>query len=169
MHLRVFFDLWDAYVLQAVQSGQPHISDHVMFEVRNFSSHLQWVHLNRSLDVNKLKLDGPFSCWELELVRLQGAGLWLDIKESLLEASGLVLSANNQLNPHESGVRPMSDGEEQDSGVHMSRVELLQLRGKTQLWPLMEGLSVLNQLRLSTDLLHLALSPGYPCVFPVLI
>lgn len=38
-----------------------------------------------------------------ELVRLQGAGLGLDIKESLLEAWGLVLLANNQLDPQKSG------------------------------------------------------------------
>lgn len=34
VHLRSFFDLWDSFVLQAVQSGQPYISDHLMFEVR---------------------------------------------------------------------------------------------------------------------------------------
>lgn len=33
MHLRAFFDLWDSFTLQAVQSGQPLISDHLMFEV----------------------------------------------------------------------------------------------------------------------------------------
>lgn len=33
VHLRSFFDLWDAFVLQAVQTGQPYISDHLMFEV----------------------------------------------------------------------------------------------------------------------------------------
>lgn len=34
MHLRSFFDLWDTFTLQAVQTGQPYISDHLMFEVR---------------------------------------------------------------------------------------------------------------------------------------
>lgn len=38
-----------------------------------------------------------------ELVRLQGAGLGLDIKERLLEAWGLILLANNQLDPQKSG------------------------------------------------------------------
>lgn len=33
VHLRSFFDLWDAFVLQAVEAGQPYISDHLMFEV----------------------------------------------------------------------------------------------------------------------------------------
>lgn len=32
-HLRTFFQLWDSSVLQAVQTGQPYISDHLMFEV----------------------------------------------------------------------------------------------------------------------------------------
>ncbi|MEQ2214457.1 hypothetical protein XENOCAPTIV_007948 [Xenoophorus captivus] len=106
MHLRVFFDLWDAYVLQAVQSGQPHISDHVICSSGAIIS------------------GTCASCFQLTL-----------------RASLCCLCTGS-------------------GGVHMSRVELLQLRGKTQLWPLMEGLSVLNQLRLSTDLLHLALSPG---------
>lgn len=34
VHLRSFFDLWDSFVLQAVQTDQPNISDHLMFEVR---------------------------------------------------------------------------------------------------------------------------------------
>lgn len=58
-----------------------------------------------------------------------------------------------------SGVSSMSDGEAEQGEVHMGRAGLLQLRTQTQLWPLMEGLSVLNQLLLSADLLHLALSP----------
>lgn len=53
-------------------------------------------------------------------------------------------------------------GEEPPGGAHLSREELQQLVRRAQLWPLMEQLAVLNQLRLSTDLLHLALSPGYP-------
>lgn len=54
------------------------------------------------------------------------------------------------------------EGEEPLGGAHLSREELQQLVRRAQLWPLMEQLAVLNQLRLSTDLLHLALSPGYP-------
>lgn len=53
------------------------------------------------------------------------------------------------------------EGEEPLGGAHLSREELQQLVRRAQLWPLMEQLAVLNQLRLSTDLLHLALSPGY--------
>lgn len=52
-----------------------------------------------------------------------------------------------------------SEGEEPGDGAHLSREELQQLSRRAQLWPLMEELAVLNQLRLSTDLLHLALSP----------
>lgn len=56
-------------------------------------------------------------------------------------------------------VRAMSEGDEAGDGVHLSREELQQLSRRTQLWPLMEQLAILNQLRLSTDLLQLALSP----------
>ncbi|KAK9531216.1 hypothetical protein VZT92_010656 [Zoarces viviparus] len=280
MHLRTFFDLWDSFTLQAVQSGQPYISDHIMFEILQLlqwldrfwdvcstlpadsqgvsvlSLHWQWVQkhlilrlpqlllgdtettseghqelqavsaaiqtvlstpvsvatalkgmqktlgkalpfklesvaecasrlrlLSKALDVSDLRLDGTTGPWRQELVRLQGAGLGLDIKESLLEAWGLVLLANNQLDPQKSGVlerlvssveqqqRQMTsrgllemcslpEGEEPAEGVHLAREELQQLSRRAQLWPLMEELAVLNQLRLSTDLLHLALSPG---------
>lgn len=54
-----------------------------------------------------------------------------------------------------------SDGEEPADGVRLEPQELRQLRRRAQLWPLMEELAVLNQLRLSTDLLRLAFSPGY--------
>nr|XP_020508278.1 midasin [Labrus bergylta] len=282
MHLRAFFDLCDSFMLQAVQSGQPYISDHIMFEILQLlqwldrfwdvcstlpadsqgisvlSLHWQWVQkhlilrlpqlllgdndtsiegkqelqavsaaiqtvlstpvsvatalkgiqktlgkalpfklesvaecasrlrlLSKALDVSDLRLDGSSSPLRQELVRLQGAGLGLDVKESLLEAWGLVLLANNQLDPHTSGVlerlvssveqqqrqmtsrgllevRPSSEEEEPAEGVHLARGELQQLSRRAQLWPLMEQLAVLNQLRLSTDLLHLALSPGDP-------
>ncbi|XP_035534963.1 midasin [Morone saxatilis] len=280
MHLRTFFDLWDSFTLQAVQSGQPYISDHIMFEILQLlqwldrfwdvcstlpadsqgisvlSLHWQWVQkhlilrlpqlllgdsdatfeghqelqavsaaiqtvlstpvsvatalkgiqktlgkalpfklesvaecasrlrlLSKALDVSDLRLDGTTGPWRQELVRLQGAGLGLDIKESLLEACGLVLLANNQLDPQKSGVLErllssveqqqrqmtsrgllefcsMPEGEEPGDGVHLARDELQQLSRRAQLWPLMEELAVLNQLRLSTDLLHMALSPG---------
>ncbi|XP_041660686.1 midasin isoform X2 [Cheilinus undulatus] len=281
MHLRTFFDLWDSFTLQAVQNGQPYISDHITFEVLQLlqwldrfwdvcstlpadsqgisvlSLHWQWVQkhlilrlpqlllgdndtavegyqelqvvsaaiqtvlstpvslatalkgiqktlgkalpfklesvaecasrlrlLSKALDVSDLRLDGSTSLRQ-ELLRLQGAGLGLDIKESLLEAWGLILLANNQLDPQTSGVmerlvlsveqqqRQMtsrgllevcmpSEGEEPADGVHLSQGELQQLSRRAQLWPLMEQLAVLNQLRLSTDLLHFALSAGDP-------
>ncbi|XP_068197957.1 midasin isoform X4 [Antennarius striatus] len=280
MHLRTFFDQWDAFTLQAIQSGQPYISDHIMFEILQLlqwldrfwdvcstlptdsqgvsvlSLHWQWVQkhlilrlpqlllgdndtplegqqelqaisaaiqtvlstpvsvasalkgiqktlgkalpiklesvaecasrlrfLSKALDVSDIRLDCPTGTWGQELVRLQVAGLGLDVKESLLEACGLVLLANNQLDPQKSGVieklvssveqqqsqmsskgllevlsRPTGDG--LGDGVFLAREELLQLSRRAQLWPLMEELALLNQLRLSTDLLHLALSPG---------
>uniref|UniRef100_A0A665VA47 Midasin n=1 Tax=Echeneis naucrates TaxID=173247 RepID=A0A665VA47_ECHNA len=280
MHLQAFFDLWNSFILQSVQSGQPYISDHIMFEILQLlqwldrfwdicstlpadsqgisvlSLHWQWVQkhlilrlpqlllgdadatiegqqelqvvsaaiqtilstpvsvatalkgiqktlgkalpfklesvgkcasrlrlLSRALDVSDLRLDDTTAQWKRELVRLQGAGLMLDVKESLLEAWGLVLLANNQLDPQKSGVlerlvssveqqqfqmtsrgllerSSMSEGEDPADRVHLAREELQQLSRRAQLWPLMEELAVLNQLRLSTDLLHLALSPG---------
>ncbi|XP_069561962.1 midasin [Brachyistius frenatus] len=277
IHLRSFFDLMDSFTLQAVQSGQPYISDHIVFEILQLlqwldrfwdvcstlpadsqgvsvlSLHWQWVQkhlvlrlpqlllgdadatfqghqelqsvsaaiqtvlstpvstatalkgiqktlgkalpfkldsvaecasrlrlLSKALDVSDVKLD--FTT-RPQLVRLQAAGLGLDVKESLLEAWGLVLLANNQLDPHKSGVlerlvssveqqqchmtsrgllevRSMPEGEEPADNVVLPREELQQLSHRARLWPLMEELAVLNQLRLSTDLMHLALSPG---------
>ncbi|KAK6297294.1 hypothetical protein J4Q44_G00318770 [Coregonus suidteri] len=279
MHLRSFFDLWDTFTLQAVQSGQPYISDHLMFEILQLlqwrdrfwqvcnslpadsqgvsvlSLHWQWVQkhlilrlpqlllgdgthdgqqelqtvsaaiqtvlstsvtmatalksiqkmlgkplpfklesvaecasqlrvLSRALDVGDLRLDNTASLWRQELVRLQGAALGLDTKESLLEAWGLVLLANNQLEPQNSGVlerlvscvqqqqdhmtlcgllevhSSMHDEGDQGDSAPPCREVLQQLSRRAQLWPLMEELAVLNQLRLSTDLLQLALTQG---------
>ncbi|XP_047429048.1 midasin isoform X2 [Mugil cephalus] len=280
MHLRTFFDLWDLFTLQAVQNGQPYISDHIMFEILQLlqwldrfwdvcsmlpadsqgisvlSLHWQWVQkhlilrlpqlllgdadgtleghqelqsvsaaiqtvlstpvsvatalkgiqktlgkalpyklesvaecasrlrlLSKALDVSDLRLDGTTGPRRRELVRLQGAGLGLDVKESLLEAWGLVLLANTQLDPQKSGVlerlllsveqqecqmmsrgllevSSMSEGDEPTDGLHLAREEVQQLSRRAQLWPLMEELAILNQLRLSTDLLYLALSSG---------
>ncbi|KAM3861280.1 midasin [Diretmus argenteus] len=280
MHLRTFFDLWDNFTLQAVQSGQLYISDHIMFEILQLlqwrdrfwdvcntlpadsqgvsvlSLHWQWVQkhlilrlpqlllgdaadtfegqqelqtvsaaiqmvlstpvsvatalkgiqktlgkalpfklesvaecasrlrvLSKALDVSDLRLDSTSGLWRQELLRLQGAGLGLDTKESLLEAWGLVLLANNQLDPQESGVleRLVSCVEQQQSqmnsrgllevqassrdqesgdGARLSREELQQLSRRAQIWPLMEQLALLNQLRLTADLLQLALTQG---------
>uniref|UniRef100_A0A674E0K9 Midasin n=1 Tax=Salmo trutta TaxID=8032 RepID=A0A674E0K9_SALTR len=269
MHLRSFFDLWDTFTLQSVQTGQPYISDHLMFEVRRntwrdrfwqvcnslpadsqgvsvLSLHWQWVQkhlilrlgqrelqtvsaaiqtvlstsvtvatalkgiqktlgkplpfklesvaecasqlrvLSRALDVGDLRLDNTASLWRQELVRLQGAALGLDTKERLLEAWGLVLLANNQLEPQNSGnlvlrsedhmtscglleVRPSSMHDEGDQGdsAPPCREVLQQLSRRAQLWPLMEELAVLNQLRLSTDLtsLYLCLKQNRRCGF----
>lgn len=62
--------------------------------------------LSKVLDVSDLRLDHTTDPWKQELVRLQAAGLALDVKESLLEAWGLVLLANNQLEPQKSGESP---------------------------------------------------------------
>ncbi|XP_028296182.1 midasin isoform X2 [Gouania willdenowi] len=279
MHLRTFFDMWDSFTLQALQSGQPNISDHIMFEMLQLlqwldrfwdvssslqadtqgisvlSLHWQWVHkhlilrlpqlllgeayttvdgyqelqavsaamqtvlstpvsvatalkgiqktlgkplpfkiesvadcasrlrlLSKALDVSDLRLDCSAASWRQELLRLQEVGVGLDIKESLLEAWGLVLLANNQLDPQKSGVleRLVSSLQQQEcrmasrgllevssmsgdsgasDGASESREQLQQLSRRAQLWPLMEELAVLNQLRLSTDLLLLTLAP----------
>lgn len=51
----------------------------------------------------------------------------------------------------------MVEEDEAAGGVHMTRQERLQLSRRIRLWPLMEEVAVLNQLRLSADLLLLAL------------
>lgn len=69
--------------------------------VAECASHLRL--LSKVLDVSELRLDSTTDSWKQELIRLHSAGLRLDIKESLLEAWGLVLLANNQLDPQKSG------------------------------------------------------------------
>lgn len=59
--------------------------------------------LSKALDLNDLGLDNPAGSVRQKLARLYVVGLELDIKESLLEACGLVLLANSHLNPHPSG------------------------------------------------------------------
>ncbi|XP_043076462.1 midasin [Puntigrus tetrazona] len=245
VHLRSFFDLWDSFVLQAVQLGQPYISDHLMFE---------WVHKNlilrlpqllmgdsdyegqqelhtistaiqntlsssvavasalkgiqktlgkplpfkleavaecaarlrvlcRALDVRDLRLDNSLaSLWKQEVSRLRGVAMGIDSKEALLEAWGLVLQANILLEPQNSGVleRLVScvdqqqghmascglldslseDNEEEvvDSAAP-GREVLLQLARRAQLWPALEELAVLNQMKVTTDLLYLSVTP----------
>lgn len=57
-------------------------------------------------------------------------------------------------------IRSMSDEEDPAGAAHLSREEVLQLGRRIQLWPITEVLAVLNQLRLSADLLNMATSPG---------
>lgn len=281
-HLHPFFHLWDSFITEGIQSGQPHISDHIMFEVLRLlrwadrfwevssvvapdtqgvavlALHWQWVHkhallrlpqmlmgdaeatsvghqelqsvstaiqtllatsvsvvtalkgiqkslgkalpfklecvaecasrlrcLSKALDVSELRLDGSSGIsggWRQDLLRLHGAGLGLDLKEGLLEACGLVLMANNQLHPQESGVLDRlvlsvekqqceltfrgllevgtTEEDQAEAEGPLSREQLKQLCHRAQLWPLTEQLALLNQLRLTTDLLHMALSPS---------
>lgn len=73
----------------------------------------------------------------------------------------LVLAVEHQW--HQMSSRGLVDKGRQESsegGLPPAREELQQLSRTAQLWPLMEELALLNQLRLSTDILHLALSPG---------
>ncbi|XP_057208356.1 midasin isoform X2 [Triplophysa rosa] len=279
VHLRSFFDLWDAFILQAVQTGQPYISDHLMFEILQLlqwrdrfwnacntlpadargvcvlSLHWQWVHKNlilrlpqllmgdsdyegqqelhtistavqntlsscvavasalksiqktlgkplpfkleavaecaaqlrvlcRALDVRDLRLDNSLtSLWKQEVSRLRGVAMGIDSKEALLEAWGLVLQANLLLEPQNSGVLErlvscvdqqqghmtscglldcLSEVNEEDvgDGAAPDREVLLQLARRAQLWPALEQLAVLNQMRVTTELLHLSVTPG---------
>lgn len=59
--------------------------------------------LSGALDVADLRLDCTLSLWRQEVLRLQGAALGMETKESLLEAWGLVLQANHQLEPTNTG------------------------------------------------------------------
>ena len=58
-------------------------------------------------------------------------------------------------------VRPsVTGGGEPADSAPACREVLLQLRRRAQLWPLVEELALLNQLRLCADLLQMALTQG---------
>ncbi|XP_049611993.1 midasin isoform X4 [Syngnathus scovelli] len=134
---------------------------------------------SKALEVKELTFDQTFRNWKQDLVCLQVAGLRVDIKESLLEAWGLVLLANNELDTQKSAIlerlvssvahqqqqmtscgvletRSMSEEDGPAGEISLSQQELQHLRLRTQLWPLTEEVAVLNQLRLSTDFLQLS-------------
>ncbi|XP_051581140.1 midasin isoform X2 [Myxocyprinus asiaticus] len=142
--------------------------------------------LCRALDVRDLRLDNSLtSLWKQEVSRLRGVAMGIDSKEALLEAWGLVLQANLLLEPHNSG-KPVNftsvlerlvscvdqqqghmascgllEDNEEDVGESAApdREVLLQLARRAQLWPALEQLAVLNQIKVTTDLLYLAVTP----------
>lgn len=58
------------------------------------------------------------------------------------------------------GVLDVCSIDQDQEPVPLASEELQQLSRRAQLWPLMEELALLNQLRLSTDLLQMGLCPG---------
>ncbi|XP_051908078.1 midasin isoform X2 [Hippocampus zosterae] len=137
--------------------------------------------LSQALDVKNFTLDPTFSSWKQELIYLHVVGLRVDIKESLLDAWGLVLMANNELDTQKFAIleRLVSSVENQQHQMTscgllktnsmsqedgpaeefpLSQQELQHLSRRAQLWPLMEKVAALNHLRLSTELLQLSFS-----------
>ncbi|XP_016311670.1 midasin-like [Sinocyclocheilus anshuiensis] len=139
--------------------------------------------LCRALDVRDLRLDNSLaSLWKQEVSRLRGVAMGIDSKEALLEAWGLVLQANLLLEPQSSGVLErlvgcvdqqqghmascglldtLSEDSEEEVGDSAApgREVLLQLARRAQLWPALEKLAVLNQMKVTTDLLYLSVTP----------
>ncbi|KAK7907514.1 hypothetical protein WMY93_016126 [Mugilogobius chulae] len=169
-----------ATVLKGIQKGLGKALPFKLECVAECASRLR--SFSKLLDVGDLHLDGTSRSWRTELLCLHEAGLGLDLKKGLLEALGLVLMANNQLDPKQSGVLEKlqliveqqqhhitSCGlldtevllEENQANVEpLSRNKLQLLCHRAQLWPLTEYLAILNQVRLSTALLHMALAPS---------
>ncbi|TRZ01341.1 hypothetical protein DNTS_001208 [Danionella cerebrum] len=140
--------------------------------------------LCRLLDVRDLRLDNSLtSLWKQEVSRLRGVAMGIDSKEALLEAWGLVMQANLLVEPQSSGIlERLVNCVDQQQG-HMTSCGLLnsnnehivedmgdsdapgrevlqQLARRAQLWPALEVLAVLNQMKVTTDLLFLAVTPG---------
>jgi len=57
----------------------------------------------------------------------------------------------------------LSEDNEEEVGdcAAPDREVLLQLARRAQLWPALEELAVLNQMKVTTDLLYLSVTPGY--------
>uniref|UniRef100_A0A3B1J791 Midasin n=1 Tax=Astyanax mexicanus TaxID=7994 RepID=A0A3B1J791_ASTMX len=139
--------------------------------------------LSRALDIRDVRLDSSTpSVWKREVTRLRGAAMGIDSKEALLEGWGLVLQANLLLDPQSTGVleRLVTCVEQQQShmascglldslsenmdedglgeGASPGREVLLQLGRRAQLWPVLEELAILNQMKVTADLLHLSVT-----------
>uniref|UniRef100_A0AAR2IVI6 Midasin n=1 Tax=Pygocentrus nattereri TaxID=42514 RepID=A0AAR2IVI6_PYGNA len=139
--------------------------------------------LSRALDVKDLRLDNSTpSLWKREVIRLRGVAMGIDSKEALLEGWGLVLQANLLLEPRNTGklltcvdqqqghlascglldsLTEAADEEVMSDGAAPGREVLLQLGRRAQLWPVLEELAVLNQMKVTADLLHLSVMQRY--------
>ncbi|XP_072559009.1 midasin isoform X3 [Paramormyrops kingsleyae] len=130
--------------------------------------------LCKALDLSDLRLDGSRPIGAQELARLRSAALGADARGGLVQAWGLIFQANHQLQPQHSGVveRLVTCVERQRSilaslglpshvpgegglGAPPSEELLRHVSRQGQLWPLLEELGLLSQLRLTALLLQL--------------
>ncbi|KAM9495289.1 midasin [Clarias gariepinus] len=132
---------------------------------------------SKTLDVRDLRLnDRTTSLWKREVTRLRGVAMRTDCKEALLEAWGLVLQANLVLDPQSTGVLErlrlnvdqlrghmascglldsLSEAEDETGDAAGPDRELvLRLARRAQLWPVLEKLAILNQMKVTADLLQ---------------
>ncbi|XP_053499982.1 midasin [Ictalurus furcatus] len=134
---------------------------------------------SKAFDVRDLRLnDRAPSLWKQEVARLRGVAMRTDCKEALLEGWGLVLQANLLLEPQSTGVLErlrtcvdqqqgymasfglldsVSEAENEEEtgyGAGPDRGLLLRLARRAQLWPVLEELAILNQMKVTADLLH---------------
>ncbi|TSL47560.1 Midasin [Bagarius yarrelli] len=153
VHLRPFFDLWDSFVLQAVQTDQPNISDHLMFELESVaecSAHLR--RFTKALDIRDLRLnDGSPSLLKQEVARLRGVlerlHTCVDQQQGQMASCGLLNLRSDAENE-----------EEMVEGSGPDRELLLRLVRRAQLWPVLEKLAILSQMKVTADLLHQSVS-----------
>ncbi|XP_035384712.1 midasin isoform X1 [Electrophorus electricus] len=168
-------------VASALKNIQKTLGKPMPFKVESVAdcaSHLRV--LSRALDVKDLRLDSSMpSLWKREVARLRAVAMGIDTKEALLEGWGLVLQANLLLEPQSAGVMDrlhacvdqqqshmaccglldsLSEAEEEAAGEGATpgREVLLQLARRAQIWPALEVLAVLNQMKVTVDLLHLS-------------
>ncbi|XP_058881826.1 midasin isoform X1 [Acipenser ruthenus] len=149
--------------------------------------------LSSTLDVMDLRPELGGSRWRQEIHRLEAAASGLSTKRSLLEAWGLILQANYQLEHTDSGnteklqsivdalqsqitsrgLLPSQSKETSESDMRSptqpDTASLRQLSRRIQLWPVMEYLAVLCQYKLVADLLEASaprMGKAHPCLSP---
>ncbi|RXM29707.1 Midasin [Acipenser ruthenus] len=147
--------------------------------------------LSSTLDVMDLRPELGGSRWRQEIHRLEAAASGLSTKRSLLEAWGLILQANYQLEHTDSGnteklqsivdalqsqitsrgLLPSQSKETSESDMRSptqpDTASLRQLSRRIQLWPVMEYLAVLCQYKLVADLLEASaprMGKAHPCL-----
>uniref|UniRef100_A0A9J8BXI4 Midasin n=1 Tax=Cyprinus carpio carpio TaxID=630221 RepID=A0A9J8BXI4_CYPCA len=197
VHLRSFFDLWDSFVLQAVQSGQPYISDHLMFELLQWrdrfwhvcntlsadtrsvcvmSLHWQWVHKNLILRLGQQELHTISTAIQNALSSpVAVASALKGIQKTLGKPLPFKVRryiGNKEIQGHMAScglLDSLSEDNEEEVGDSAApgREVLLQLARRAQLWPALEELAVLNQMKVTTDLLYLSVTPRYDCELPL--
>uniref|UniRef100_A0A8C1W639 Midasin n=1 Tax=Cyprinus carpio TaxID=7962 RepID=A0A8C1W639_CYPCA len=197
VHLRSFFDLWDSFVLQAVQSGQPYISDHLMFELLQWrdrfwhvcntlsadtrsvcvmSLHWQWVHKNLILRLGQQELHTISTAIQNALSSpVAVASALKGIQKTLGKPLPFKVRryiGNKEIQGHMAScglLDSLSEDNEEEVGDSAApgREMLLQLARRAQLWPALEELAVLNQMKVTTDLLYLSVTPRYDCELPL--
>ncbi|KAF5899322.1 midasin-like, partial [Clarias magur] len=173
-------------VALALKNIQKTLGKPLPFKSEGVTESSAQLHLfSKALDVRDLRLnDRTASLWKQEVTRLRGVAMRTDCKEALLEAWGLVLQANLLLDPQSTGaldrlrlsveqlqghmascglLDTLSEPENEDEmgdAAGPDRELVLRLARRAQLWPVLEKLAILNQMKVTADLLQQSIHRG---------